>query len=101
MGTRIELQNCLEEIMNSRNVYYQPPESIKLTYPCIVYRLDSADTIYANNHPYRTKRRYQVTLIDKNPDTEFRNKLECLPMCKFDRHYTSDNLNHEVFIIYY
>jgi len=33
MGTRLELQNLLENILGSRNVYFQPPENLKLNYP--------------------------------------------------------------------
>lgn len=101
MSNRVELQSLLESLLESRNVYFQPPENIKINYPCIVYRRDSMDTIYADDLAYRWKTRYQLTLIDRDPDSKFIELLAQLPMCKYDRHYTSDNLNHEIFTIYY
>ena len=37
MKTRYELHEFLCEILGSRNVYFQPPESVKMKYPAIVY----------------------------------------------------------------
>ena len=82
-------------------VYFQPPETIKLTYPCIIYSRDSANTIYANNKPYCNTWRYQLMVIDKDPDSVIPKILATLPMCRFNRHYTKNNLNHDVFNIYY
>lgn len=101
MGTRVELQTLLEEILGSRNVYYQPPESVKLSYPCILYLKSTIDTTYANNRSYMHKTRYMVTHIDKHPDSKVLDKLISLPMCSFDRHFTADNLNHDSFYIYF
>ncbi len=101
MSNRTELQTLLENLLGSRNVYFQPPESIKLAYPCIVYKLDKADSTFANDKPYSNSKRYSVTLIDKNPDNVFVDKLLKLPMCSFDRTFSADNLNHYNFNIYY
>lgn len=83
------------------NVYFQPPENIKLTYPCIVYRRDSANTQFADNRPYRNKKRYQVMVIDQDPDSPIPDKVADLPLCTFDRHYTAEYLNHDVFNLYF
>ena len=101
MGTRIQLQSLLETLLESRNVYFQPPPSVKIKYPCIVYSLSDIDTKFADNNPYSNSRRYQLTAIDPNPDSTIPDKLALLPMCIFDRSYTADNLNHYVFNIYY
>lgn len=101
MGTRIQLQSLLETLLESRNVYFQPPPSVKMKYPCIVYSLSDIDTKFADNNPYSNSRRYQLTAIDPNPDSTIPDKLALLPMCIFDRSYTADNLNHYVFNIYY
>ena len=90
-----------EELLWSQNVYFQPPETLKMSYPCIVYKIINGDTKYANNKPYSFKFRYGVTLIDKNPDSPFVAKLLRLPGCSFDRHFSKDNLNHFVFNIYF
>ena len=101
MATRIDLQNVLEELLGSRNVYYQPPESLKISYPAIVYSRKTIDNSYANNSVYKQNYAYEITVIDKNPDSEIVNKVSKLPTCRFDRHFKSDNLNHEVFTLYY
>lgn len=101
MATRIDLQNVLEELLGSRNVYYQPPESLKMNYPAIVYSRKTIDNSYANNSVYKQNYAYEITVIDKNPDSEIVNKVSKLPTCRFDRHFKSDNLNHDVFTLYY
>ena len=101
MATRIDLQNVLEELLGSRNVYYQPPESLKMNYPAIVYSRKTIDNSYANNSVYKQNYAYEITVIDKNPDSEIVNKISKLPTCRFDRHFKSDNLNHDVFTLYY
>lgn len=101
MASRLELQTQLETILGTRNVYFQPPESIKMQYPAIVYSLDSIDEDYADNIGYFKNRSYQITLIDRNPESELVEKILHMPMCKFNRSYPSDGLNHFVFRLYY
>ena len=101
MANRLDLQAKFEEILGSRNVYFQPPASVKLKYPAIVYARKDIDSIFADNGMYRNMPRYDVTLIDKNPDSPFIEQILALPYCSHDRSYTADNLNHDVFNIYY
>jgi len=101
MGSRLQLQTMLETILGSRNVYYQPPETVKLSYPCIIYSRNSEKTKFANNQPYSQAKQYKIMVVDKNPDSNIPDKISTLPMCSFDRHYTADNLNHNVYNIYY
>ena len=82
-------------------VYFQPPETVKLRYPCIIYSRDSGKTEFANDKPYQHEVRYSVTVIDKNPDSKLLEKVAMLPMCSFERHYIADNMNHDVFNLYY
>lgn len=100
MERRLELQRLFENILGSRNVYFQPPANVKMKYPAIKFELDNIEHKHANNKPYIRNPAYMATLIDKNPDSEFVEKLDSLPMCGFDRSYKADNLNHWVFIIY-
>lgn len=95
---RDKLSQMLHEFCD--HVYYQPPPSVKLIYPCIIYERRSGDSIYADDITYRFMYSYTVTYIDPNPDSEVPEELVKLPMCKMDRCFTSDNLNHSVFIIY-
>lgn len=101
MNRRLELHQILCDILGSRHVYFQPPESVKMEYPAIVYGLDNLDPEYADDGVYLLFTRYSVTVIDKNPDSEFPAKVARLPTCKFNRHYKRDNLNHYVFVLYY
>lgn len=101
MGDRLELQTELETILGSRNVYFQPPETIKMAYPCIIYSRVTGDTQFANNKPYTFTIQYRILVVDKNPDSLIPKKVAELPTCTFDRHYVTNNLNHDVFNIYY
>lgn len=102
MASRLNLHEELCDILGSNSVYFQPPESIKLKYPCIVYSLSRVDKLSANNVCYKTSYGYTVTLIDPNPDSEFfESILTHFQMCSFDRAYASDNLNHFTYTIYY
>lgn len=98
---RTELQTFLEELLGSKNVYFQPPESFKLKYPCIIYKLASINSRKANNEKYKTEKCYMLTLIDKDPDSEFVDKLQSIRYCNYDRFYIADNLNHWSFLFYF
>jgi len=101
MASRLLLQTILEDTLGSRNVYYQPPESIIMKYPAIVYSRDTIGITFANDKVYTTEKAYEVILIDKNPDSTIVNKLAVMPTCRFVRNFTADSLNHDVFIIHF
>lgn len=101
MSSRLELHNELTKILGSGFAYFQPPESVKMTYPCIVYSLDNINTKHADDKPYVKTKRYSVMIIDKDPDSEIPDRMLTLPMCSFNRFYTVDNLNHWVFSLYF
>lgn len=101
MASRLELQAKLEELLGSKNVYYQPPESLKMNYPAIVYSKSRIDTRKANNSTYSRNIRYDITVIDKLPDNPVIDKLMELPYCSYDRLYKADNLNHDVLTLYF
>lgn len=101
MGSRLELQTQFEEILGSRNVYYQPPLSVKMNYPAIKYSRKTIDNTFADNSVYKQDYAYEVIVIDEDPESVIVEKISKLPMCIFDRHYTADNLNHDVFTLYF
>lgn len=102
MASRLELHERLCKLLGSRNVYFQPPDNIRMKYPAIRYKLSDIDRLSANNKTYRLVNGYEVTYIDENPDSEMPKKiLEEFPMSSFDRWYAADNLNHWVFKIFY
>lgn len=98
---RIQLHHLLCEVLGSNNVYYQAPESVKMKYPAIRYHRDGINNNHADNKIYYQKTRYRVTVIDPDPDSEIVSKVSQLDSCRFEKHYVSDNLNHDVFLIYY
>lgn len=99
MGTRLELQSVLQTLLGSTHVYFQPPPSFMLSYPCIVYERSNIRTKSADNVPYKLDKEYTITVIDSNPDSVIPDKVSELPRCIFDRHFVTDNLNHDVFNI--
>ena len=102
MASRLKLHEELCEILGTRNVYFQPPASTKLKYPCVVYSKTGVNTSSANDRVYRSTNRYEITVIDLNPDSEIADKiLKHFSMCSFDRGFTSDNLNHYALTLYY
>lgn len=101
MRTRMELQAMLEDIMGTRNVYFQPPGNVKMAYPCIVYDISQIDLKRANNEPYMENRKYSLTLIDRNPESQILDKLLELPYVSFNQHYVSDGLHHFNLSLYY
>lgn len=101
MASRLELQSKLEELLGNKNVYYQPPESLKMGYPAIRYSKKDISTRNANNAIYSKMNCYEVIVISKSPDHPVIDKLLELPLCSFDRHYEANNLNHDVLTLYY
>jgi hypothetical protein len=101
MGQRLELQSILIEILETDQVYFQPPPTLVMQYPCIVYRRDYELTRFADDKPYSRKKRYQVTVIDRDPDSGIPDKVADLPLCVYDRFYTAENLNHDVFKLFF
>jgi len=101
MGRRSDLHALLQSTLGTTHVYFQPPPTVQMTYPCIVYRRDSARTLFADDKPYRHMKRYQVIVIDRDPDSLIPDKIAELPTCIFDRFYTADNLNHDVYKLFF
>lgn len=98
---RLRLQKLLEKILGSRNVYYRPPESVKMNYPAIVYQRSRIDNAFADNLVYKQSKSYTITVIDQDPDSVIVDEVSKLPRCSYDRHFKVHNLNHDVFTIIY
>jgi len=99
MASRTDLQTLLESTLGSSNVYFQPPPSLQMGYPCIVYSRSDIDTAYAANLPYKLTNEYELIAIDSDPDSDIPDNLAALPRCAFSRAYQADQLNHYVFTI--
>jgi len=99
MAQRLQLHEILKSFTD--NVYFQPPENVTLKYPCIVYQRDYADTKFADDIPYNFTLRYVVTVIDRDPDSDIPGKVASMPMCLYNRFFTADNLNHDVYRVFF
>lgn len=100
MPSRLDLQTKLESILGTRNVYFQPPASVRMQYPAIVYSRKNISVDHADDANYMQSPCYELILIDKSPESKFFDAILQLPYCSFDRHYEADNLNHDVFTLY-
>lgn len=101
MASRLKLHSELVDILGSNNVYFNPPESVKMKYDAIRYKRTKIESIFANNSVYKQDNCYEIIAIYRNPDSDLPIKLSRLPKCSHDRQYKSDNLIHDVFTIYF
>lgn len=99
MASRLSLSEVLHSITN--NVYYQPPESVKLKFPCIVYKRTSIDETHADDTLYLSRYEYQVTYISKEPDTTKPEEIARLPYCSAGRFFVTDSMYHYPFTIFW
>lgn len=101
MHSRLTLHEELVGVLGSRNVYFQPPENLKMNYPCIVYERHGIDDTFADNDIYLQPYQYRIIVIDDDPDSEIVAKMAKFRNAKFIRHFVSEKLNHDIFDIYY
>jgi len=103
MAQREDLQALLVSLLGLPNVYFQPPPTIQMVYPCIVYRREYKATKHANNKPYNHRKRYLLTVITRanESDSDIPDRIADLPECTYDRFYTAENLNHDVFKLFF
>lgn len=101
MDRRLKLDSILRDFLGNNNTYFDPPESVKMHYPCVRYSRSYIDTRHADNIPYLTRKRYELILIYDDPDSDLPDKLREYLNVTHDRHYVADNLHHDVFTTYF
>lgn len=101
MAPRPDLQDLLVSLLGSDNVYFQPPPSLQMSYPCIVYERGRINTDFADDLPYNRRKQYQVTVIDRDADSLIPDKVGALATCVHERFFTANNLNHDVFRLFF
>ena len=99
--TRVELDRILRSTLGTTNVYFDPPESFKLKYPCIVYSLEGHNEVFADGSQYYRLKRYSILYITRDADDPMVEKLDDLEYCHLSRAYTSDGLFHYAYEIYF
>lgn len=100
INDRLALHELLCEKLGSRNVYFQPPESVKMKYPAIQYSRNRIENTSADNIVYKQAVSYTITVIDRDPDSEIVERVSKIPHIMYDRSYIADNLNHDVFRLF-
>lgn len=101
MDKRLSLQKELEKLAGA-NVYFQPPASVHLAYPCVIYNLAAGDIKRADDSVYSYTNRFELMFIYKKPNMEIVEKvMRAFPMCSVSRIYIADNLYHYAFNLYY
>ena len=99
---RLKLHTQLCEILGSNHVYYQPPASVKMKYPAIVYQRNTNRKFSANNKRYLSFDSYDVTYIDSNPDSDIPDILEdSFELIRRQTRYVADNLYHDPYYLYF
>lgn len=107
MNRRLKLHDILCGILECPNIgrdcraYFQPPATVEMKYPAIVYALNDIENTFANDGVYLSVKSYSVTVIDSDPDSPLIGKVASLPASRFNRHYTKDDLNHDVFELFF
>lgn len=109
MGRRQQLQTLLKTLMAPLTeggpprgkVYFQPETNTNIEYPCIIYGQDQARSEFADNRPYSHTKRYQVTVIDEDADSDIPDKVAALKMSTFQRQFKSAGLYHTIYSLYF
>ena len=101
MASRLQLHQELKDLGNE-NVYFQPPENVKLKFPCIIYKFTKFETEHADNNPYAIKKKYNILYITKDPDDEMPEKLAwAFSTISHINNYVRDTLYHYSYDLYY
>lgn len=100
-----QLLSFLEGILQERDitakVYIQEPSGMQMEYPCILIRRGTGNTKFADNVVFRHQKRYELTAIDEEPDSPLYDLLASLPRSEHNRSYPAENLNHDVFTLFF
>ena len=101
MSRRLELHSQLISIEGLAAAYYNPPENVKMTYPCIRYSMTGERALFASNGRYVARDRYSILVIDRDPDSTIAESLKEFPYCIPERVYAADGLFHFSFTLFY
>lgn len=104
----------LKDLLGTDEVYFQPSADVGngddqayiftgITYPCFIMERTTAFQPRADDRNYLFRPGYQVTYINQDePDPEMLERvMQHFTHAQYQRHFVSDNLHHDVFMIYY
>lgn len=102
MDRRLTLHEELIGLLGSNNVYFQPPETLKMKYPCIRYTKERPDVTRADNIRYKKTDHYELIYISTDPDDPMPERIaDHFTYCEIERYYKSSNLSHCALNLYY
>lgn len=104
--SRLDLHKIFVDLLGTEDetetrVYFQPPFTIKLKYPCIIYERSDKKDFFSGDKKYLGLVKYSVSVVDKNPDSTIPQRIENLPYTSFSTHFAIDGLNHDIYTLYY
>lgn len=98
---RSQLHNILKGFDGVTDAYFQAPTS-GMVPPYIVYEPSPRnDVSFADNIKYLNKKRYTVTVVDRDPDSLIPDLVEGLPYAQSDRYFRTSGLHHFVFQLFF
>ena len=100
MKSRIEIQNLLEEILGSKEVYFQAPPNTGMSYPCMIYDFEGFDTSFADNRPYLVSGQWTVHHMYKSIKNDLKERMVLEePFFRWDRRIKSDGVYNDYYKI--
>lgn len=85
----------------ANNLYFQPPSNVLMKYPCIVYEKATPDKKNANNRTYVSSDEYQITVIERDPDSNTADDIvAAIPYSAIANRFVTDNLYHTIIKLY-
>lgn len=99
--SRTELHVILAAIPGVVAAYFHPPSNIRMQYPAIVYEWTGRHRKHADNNIHMDMKEYQVTVIDRDPDSKIPDMVGALPYCSMNTTFVSEDLYHTIHTIYF
>lgn len=96
---RLKFHNQLCCAFNTKNVYFQPPETLKIRYPAIIYSINNTSIKKADNRNYNYRIIFKVVLVSRDPESDMIDTMIDNFICNYESSYVADGLNHTVFIV--
>ena len=108
MAQRLTLTRKVELITEAlkhigiSNVYFEPPQSIKLKYPCAVFKRGVISSRHAGNIIYKIDDSFDLTYIRLDPDDDMTHDiLNIFRQIRHTRTFVADGLHHDQYKLYY
>lgn len=102
------IQSSLKEL-GIPYVYFEPPENVRLQYPCAVFKRGTNSSRNADNRVYKLDNSYDLTYISRVPDDQMSNIIMVgdathkppFRKLRHIRHYVADGMHHDQYKLYY